>query len=143
MLADFGIARSLARSRGTTIATGTPHYMAPEQADGRADERSDLYSAAVILYELLAGRVPYPYESASRVMFAQQQEPLAPISASRTDVPVGIDHLLARALSPDPALRPPSAQGWTARVAGRDQRGRPRRGPPGLSRRPAPIRPPP
>ena len=60
VLADFGIARSLARSRDTTIATRTPHYMAPEQADGRADERSDLYSAAVILYELLAGRVPYP-----------------------------------------------------------------------------------
>ncbi|MCZ7526887.1 MAG: serine/threonine protein kinase [Acidimicrobiia bacterium] len=60
LLADFGMAKSLARSRGPTISTGTPHYMAPEQAEGRVDERSDLYSAAVILYELLAGRVPYP-----------------------------------------------------------------------------------
>jgi tRNA A-37 threonylcarbamoyl transferase component Bud32 len=114
VLSDFGIARSLARSRGTTIATGTPHYMAPEQADGRADERSDLYSAAVILYELLAGKVPYPYESASRVMSAQQHEPVVPVSNVRSDVPASIDHLLARALSPDPALRPPSAEGWAA-----------------------------
>jgi serine/threonine protein kinase len=114
VLSDFGIARSLARSRGTTIATGTPHYMAPEQADGRADERSDLYSAAVILYELLAGKVPFPYESASRVMHAQRQEPLVPVSSFRSDVPASIDHLLARALSADPAQRPPSAEGWTA-----------------------------
>ena len=68
----------------------------------------------MILYELLAGQVPFPYESASRVMSAQQQEPLAPISAIRDDVPVAIDDLLARALSPDPALRPPSALGWIA-----------------------------
>jgi tRNA A-37 threonylcarbamoyl transferase component Bud32 len=114
VLADFGIARSLARARGTTIATGTPHYMAPEQADGRADERSDLYSAGVILYELLAGKVPFPYDSASQVMTAQRQEPLVPLSSLRGDVPAPIDHLLARALSPDPALRPPSAQGWIA-----------------------------
>ena len=49
-----------------TIAAGTPHYMAPEQSEGRADERSDMYAAGVLLYELLAGRVPYPYESSAR-----------------------------------------------------------------------------
>ena len=63
ILTDFGMAKSVARARGTTIATGTPYYMAPEQTEGRADERSDIYSAGVVLYELLAGRVPYPYDS--------------------------------------------------------------------------------
>ena len=87
ILTDFGIAKSLARSRGTTIATGTPYYMAPEQAEGRADERSDIYSAGVVLYELLAGRVPYPQDSPARLFAAQTTAPPPAIGELRDDVP--------------------------------------------------------
>src|SRR3954465_5222549 len=71
VLVDFGVAKSLATSGSTTIATGTPHYMAPEQSEGRADHRRDLYSGAVILYQLLSGRVPYPVDSIGALIKAQ------------------------------------------------------------------------
>ena len=87
ILTDFGMAKSVARGRGTTIATGTPYYMAPEQTEGRADERSDIYSAGVVLYELLAGRVPYPYDSPGRLFAAQVASPPTPITSLRDDVP--------------------------------------------------------
>ncbi len=113
ILTDFGMAKSVARSRGTTIATGTPYYMAPEQTEGRADERSDIYSAGVVLYELLAGRVPYPYDSPGRLFAAQVAEPPARITSLRDDVPPALDETLHRALSSDPDRRWSSAEAWS------------------------------
>ena len=58
-LSDFGIAKALEGAEGLTrtgVGVGTPEYIAPEQAQGRADSRSDLYALGIILYELLAGR---------------------------------------------------------------------------------------
>ena len=113
ILTDFGMAKSVARARGTTIATGTPFYMAPEQTEGRADERSDIYSAGVVLYELLAGRVPYPYDSPGRLFAAQTSEPPARIGTIRDDVPAPLEQTLDRALAVDPAKRWPSAEAWS------------------------------
>lgn len=107
VLVDFGIAKSLA-SAGTTIATGTPHYMAPEQAEGRADERSDVYSLAVVAYQLLAGQVPYPYDSLPELIRAQSAGVMTPLSTVRPDLPA-LDAVFAAALANDPAARPPSA----------------------------------
>jgi Protein kinase domain len=113
ILTDFGMAKSVARGRGTTIATGTPYYMAPEQTEGRADERSDIYSAGVVLYELLAGRVPYPYDSPGRLFAAQVAAPPAPITTLRDDVPKPLEETLNRALATDPDQRWPNAEAWT------------------------------
>ena len=118
VLTDFGIAKSLARSRGTTIATGTPHYMAPEQTEGKADERSDVYAAAVIAYELLAGRVPYPYDSLRELLVAHQASPPEPIAALRPDVPAGLAAAIHRGLSMRPDDRWPDATAWAAAIAG-------------------------
>ena len=105
VLADFGVARALDSASAFTIAAGTPHYMAPEQSEGRADERSDVYAAGVVLYELLAGRVPYPYPSVGAVMRAQLTETPAPISSIRDDAPASLDAVIGRALSPEPDQR--------------------------------------
>ncbi len=111
VLADFGIAKSLARAK-TTIATGTPHYMAPEQAEGRVDERTDLYSAGIILYELLAGRVPYAFDSLPAVVKAQAAGPPVDITLLRPDVPPALASALSRVLSLDPDSRFESATAW-------------------------------
>ena len=108
VLADFGVARALDSASAFTIAAGTPHYMAPEQSEGRADERSDVYAAGVLLYELLAGRVPYPYPSVGAVMRAQLTERPAPISSLRDETPASLDAVIGRGChrSPISATRP-------------------------------------
>ena len=118
VLADFGVARALDAATAFTIAAGTPHYMAPEQSEGRADERSDVYAAGVLLYELLAGRVPYPYQSVGAVMRAQLTEIPAPISSVRDDAPVALDAVLARALAAEPDQRYASASEWADALRG-------------------------
>ena len=119
ILVDFGIAKSLARSRGTTISAGTPHYMPPEQLEGRVDERSDIYAAAVLTYELLAGRVPYPYETFRELLVAvdRRDEP-QPITELRPDVPPELAAAIRTGLSLDLNLRWPTVAAWADAVAG-------------------------
>ena len=75
LLGDLGIARTADAGPHSTIIAGSPYYMAPEQAEEETardvDQRADIYSAAVILYELLTGRVPYPYATISEIRRAQ------------------------------------------------------------------------
>lgn len=111
VLADFGIAKSIAQSK-TTVATGTPHYMAPEQAEGRVDQRTDIYSAAVILYEMLAGRVPYAFDSLTEVIKAQVAAPPVAIGLLRPDAPPALAEAVTRALSRDPDQRFGSVGEW-------------------------------
>lgn len=113
VLADFGIAKSIAKSK-TTVATGTPHYMAPEQAEGRVDQRTDVYSAAVILYEMLAGRVPYAFDSLAEVMRAQAAAPPVAIELLRPDTPPALAAAVGKALSRNPDDRFDSVAEWTA-----------------------------
>jgi len=74
---DFGIARSV-REEGHTgpgVVIGTPHYMSPEQADGKeVDQRSDIYSLGIILYEMAAGRVPFEGDTALSIALKQRGE---------------------------------------------------------------------
>jgi serine/threonine protein kinase len=107
---DFGIARieSSTLTRAGAVM-GSPSYMAPEQFLGvSVDARSDLYSAGVVLYELLAGEVPFP-GSFSTAMHKVLNDTPTPISALNVHAPEGIDVLLGRALSKKPAGRFQSA----------------------------------
>lgn len=109
VLADLGLARELSTAQSMTIAAGTPHYMAPEQADGHAGPASDVYAVGVVLYELLAGRVPHPYDSIGQLIRAKSNPPPS-LRPQRWDVPQALEDVVARALSPEPQDRPATGQ---------------------------------
>jgi CHASE2 domain-containing sensor protein/tRNA A-37 threonylcarbamoyl transferase component Bud32 len=103
---DFGIARLTASSKTKTgMVLGTPSYMSPEQLGGkRIDGRSDLFSLAVTLYQMLSGRLPFDGESMAQLMFRIANEPPADIAAV-TAVPAGLAQFLSRALAKSPDER--------------------------------------
>jgi eukaryotic-like serine/threonine-protein kinase len=114
LLGDFGIARRLEGLLRHTMVVGSPQYMAPEQGDparaATVDYRSDVYSAAVILYETLTGRVPSTVESPSDLWKAESEAP--PIEALRSDVPRALAEVLARGLNREPSDRFISSWEW-------------------------------
>src|SRR5205823_10687414 len=103
---DFGIARLTDSSRTKTgMVLGTPSYMSPEQLAGkRIDGRSDLFSLAATLYQMLCGRLPFDGESMAQLMFKIANEPPADIASVAT-VPAGIAQFLSRALAKNPDER--------------------------------------
>jgi tRNA A-37 threonylcarbamoyl transferase component Bud32 len=115
---DFGIARSLEiddelTQTGTLLGTGD--YLSPEQASGEAvDERSDQYSLGVLLYELLAGEVPYPAPNVMSAAMRHLRDPVPSVRAVRPDVPQRVDAIVARAMQKRPDDRFPSTEAMTA-----------------------------
>ena len=110
-LTDFGLARlsDLQRSR-TGVLAGTPAYMSPEQlAEGSQDPRSDLYSLGVVLFELLAGRLPHEGGSLGALLRAVSLTPAPPLQPWRPDIPEGLADLVARLLEKDRSRRPGDA----------------------------------
>ena len=109
-LTDFGVAR-IQEPDETLLtqvggAVGTPKYMSPEQAKGlRGDSRSDLFSAAVVLYELLTGRLPFTGENQFIVIHQIVGHEAAAPSSLNPEVPVAMDEILARAMAKDPNER--------------------------------------
>src|SRR4051794_12663619 len=106
-LADFGIAKALEGAEGLTrtgVGVGTPEYMAPEQAQGRADQRSDLYALGVILYQFLTGRVPYSGNSTVEVLMKHLQDPLPvlPLRSAVPALPPRVEQVVAKALAKNP-----------------------------------------
>jgi serine/threonine-protein kinase len=106
-LADFGIARLTDSSKTKTgMVLGTPFYMSPEQLAGKKIAgRSDLFSLAVTLYQLLTGKLPFEGESMAQLMFKIASEPPTDIRSVRPDVPAGLAAFLARALAKNPDER--------------------------------------
>ncbi|TAN54748.1 MAG: CHASE2 domain-containing protein [Betaproteobacteria bacterium] len=104
---DFGIARLTDSSKTKTgMVLGTPSYMSPEQLAGKKIEgRSDLFSLAVSLYQLLSGRLPFEGESMAQLMFRIANESPTDILSVRPDVPAGLVAFLARAMAKNPDER--------------------------------------
>ncbi len=100
-LTDFGIARLTASSKTKTgMVLGTPSYMSPEQLAGsRIDGRSDLFSLAVMLYQLLCGRLPFDGESMAQLMFRIANEPPTDIRTLNPGIAPGLAAFLERALA--------------------------------------------
>jgi len=111
---DFGIAQVPAEEARNTggMAPGSGAYMAPEQVlNHPLDPRADLYSAAIVLYEMLTGVTPFdrPERNELMVRAAQIEQIPAPVSTLLRQAPPVLDQLMARALAKDPALRYGSA----------------------------------
>ncbi len=106
-LSDFGIAKALEGTDNLTqagLGVGTPEYMAPEQAQGRAEPRSDLYALGVMVYQMLTGRVPYSGQSTVEVLMKHMQAPV-PINTLPANTARFFGPILERALSKDPNNR--------------------------------------
>jgi serine/threonine protein kinase len=103
---DFGIARAVSENSATVAHTsgivGTAQYFSPEQAKGESvDARTDLYSAGVLLYEMLAGRPPFKGESAVSVAYQHVSEAVVPPSEFDPNVSAEMDAVVLRALAKD------------------------------------------
>src|SRR5438876_3346676 len=112
VVADFGIGRAITAAArdtltGTGIAIGTPGYMSPEQATGgaRLDGRSDIYSLACVLYEMLAGDPPYVASSSEAILARQSMDPVPRLRTVRETVPAAVEQVIGQALSKVPADR--------------------------------------
>jgi serine/threonine protein kinase len=109
---DFGLAKLAGTHRltlpGTTM--GTVAYMSPEQARGEdTDARTDVWSLGVVLYEVVTGDLPFKGERDQAVLHAVLNDPPRPVKELRPGYPAGIETLIARALSKNPARRFASA----------------------------------
>jgi eukaryotic-like serine/threonine-protein kinase len=125
MVADFGIALAVSAAAGgrmteTGLSLGTPHYMSPEQATAEKEigARSDVYSLASVLYEMLAGQPPHIGGSAQQIIMKIITEQPAPVTQYRKSVPPHVAAALAVALEKLPADRFPSAQAFAAAFGG-------------------------
>jgi Protein kinase domain len=118
-LADFGIAKiveSSAHMTQTGMITGTPQYMAPEQALGKSIDKSiDIYALGIVAYELFTGRVPFSADTPVAVLMKQASEPmpLPPTNEVREEV----TRAILRATAKDPLARWPSASAFAHAVA--------------------------
>jgi Tol biopolymer transport system component len=124
MVADFGIALAVSAAAGgrmteTGMSLGTPHYMSPEQAtaDKEISARSDVYSLASVLYEMLTGSPPHTGSSAQQIIMKIIAEPVAPVTTLRKSVPPHVAAALAMALEKLPADRFDSARAFAAALA--------------------------
>lgn len=105
---DFGIAR-FSRTETRTLtenAIGSVHYISPEQAKGEfTDERADIYSLGVVLYEMLAGKLPFEGDSAVSVALMQLQKDPERLTNINPDIPLGLEQICFHAMQKDPKDR--------------------------------------
>jgi serine/threonine protein kinase/Flp pilus assembly protein TadD len=109
---DFGIARSLATKgiTGAGVMIGTPEYMSPEQVEGKpVDQRSDIYSLGIILYEMVTGRVPFEGDTPFTVGVKHKSEPPRDPKELNPQIPADFSALVLRCLAKDKESRYQSA----------------------------------
>ncbi len=114
-VADFGLARAVSAETQHTatggVLIGTVSYLSPELVvDGRADARSDVYAAGVMIYEMLTGRKPHEGDSPIQVAYKHVHEDVPPPSRLVPGIPSYVDALVARATARDRELRPADAR---------------------------------
>ncbi len=112
---DFGIAKIKepvdakpdSALTAPNLIIGTPQYMSPEQCSQASsiDARSDIYSLGVIIFEMLAGHVPFSGDSPTETMMKQMQEPVPSLREDRSDLPEAVDQLVQRAMAKSPDER--------------------------------------
>jgi TolB-like protein/Flp pilus assembly protein TadD len=124
MVTDFGIAKAVTEASeerltqtGTTI--GTPFYMSPEQLTETADldGRSDIYSLGAMLYEMLAGEVPFSASTAQAVITKILNDPVPSLREVRSDIPTWLDESVQRAMAKTPDDRYPTALAFSQALA--------------------------
>jgi TolB-like protein/predicted RNase H-related nuclease YkuK (DUF458 family) len=125
MVTDFGIALAVTAAGGerlteTGLSLGTPAYMSPEQVAGAQviDGRSDIYSLACVLYEMLAGDPPFTGATPQVVLARHVTDQVAPITTARSSVPAHVAAAISKALGKAPADRFDSAQAFSAALVG-------------------------
>ncbi len=112
---DFGLARpqeDTGRLTSAGMVIGSPAYMAPEQIDGKPEARSDLYSLGVVLYRLLAGRLPFDHDDPAKMLSAVCFETPAPLARLAPAVPPALAALVMRLMARRPDDRPGSARAF-------------------------------
>ena len=105
---DFGIAKAVSNSTITAFGTtiGSVHYFSPEHARGGfTDEKSDLYSLGVVMYEMLTGKVPFDADTAVSIALKHMQEEAKPPIEVNPNVPVAVNDIIMKALRKDTNLR--------------------------------------
>lgn len=116
---DFGIAR-FSRNETQTMtdrAIGSVHYIAPEQAKGSViDEKADIYSVGVMLYEMLTGKLPFEADNAVSVAIMQMQAKPKPLREINPDIPEGLEQITLRAMEKNPANRYATAEEMLADI---------------------------
>jgi serine/threonine protein kinase len=122
VLTDFGLVRFLNASRQTTVGhiAGTPAYMSPEQARGdQTDGRTDIYSLGIVLYEILAGHLPFDGETTTSILLKHLNEPPAPIPGLPPLMQRVLDRALAKAIKDRFQTPTEFAEAFSAAVEGR------------------------
>jgi serine/threonine-protein kinase len=123
LVADFGIARALdavgTRMTATGLLLGTPMYMSPEQATGDVliDGRSDVYSLACVLFEMLTGEAPFAGDTLQSIIAKRFTQPAPSAMTRRSEVPERLDSALRKALARDPGDRIESATRFAEMLA--------------------------
>ncbi|MBL6980949.1 MAG: protein kinase [Anaerolineales bacterium] len=114
MLADFGLAQMAEASvqlTGTGVGIGTPMYMSPEQGQGAGvDQRTDIYSMGIVLYELLTGDVPFRADTPMAVVIKHMTAPMPPPRQVNSDIPEVLEEVILKATAKEPEHRYQSAE---------------------------------
>ncbi len=119
-VADFGLARAVTSDGATTtqgLLIGTVAYLSPEQVEhGKADGRSDVYAAGILLYEMVTGKVPHTAENPLSVAYQHVNNDVPPPSSENPAIPAEVDALVTTATRRDPNLRYQDASAFGADI---------------------------